>query len=234
MEQFAQGILWFVVFLFSIVTHEAAHALVAYRLGDHTAYDAGQVSLDPLPHIRREPFGTVVVPILSFVLGGWMIGWASAPYDPAWARRYPHRSAWMALAGPSSNLLLVICAALAIRLGMLLDLFHAPDTLSFSHIVSAYDHGTWSAVATLLSILFSLNLVLFLFNLLPVPPLDGSSIVQLFLSHEQALKYSDFIRNTPMMFLGLIIVWQFFGELFRPVFFLAINLLYTGIGYGGG
>lgn len=231
MENFTQGIFWYVVFIFSIVAHEAAHALAAHKLGDSTAFDGGQVSLDPLPHIRREPFGTVVVPIVSYILGGWMIGWASTPYDPDWARRYPHRSAWMALAGPASNLLLVLIAALAIRLGILFDVFHAPQSFNFSHIVAMNESGTWTAVATLLSILFSLNLVLLLFNLLPVPPLDGSSIVQLFLSHEQALKYNDFVRNTPMMFLGIILAWQFFGKLFKPVFLAAINLLYPGLGY---
>jgi Zn-dependent protease len=231
MVDFAQGMFWFVVFLFSLVVHEAAHALAAHKLGDSTAFAGGQVSLDPLPHIRREPFGTVVVPIVSYILGGWMIGWASTPYDPDWARRYPHRSAWMALAGPVSNLLLVLCAALAIRLGIMFDVLHAPESLNFSHIVAANETGTWTAVATLLSILFSLNLVLFLFNLLPVPPLDGSSIIQLFLSHELALKYNDFIRNTPMMLFGIIIAWQFFGKLFEPVFLTAISLLYPGSGY---
>jgi Zn-dependent protease len=231
MVDFTQGMFWFSIFLFSLVVHEAAHALAAHKLGDSTGYDGGQVSLNPLPHIRREPFGTIAVPIVSYILSGWMIGWASTPYDPDWARRYPHRSAWMALAGPSSNLCLVLCAALAIRLGILFDVFHAPDSFTFSHIVAANAAGTWTAVATLLSILFSLNLILFLFNLLPVPPLDGSSIVQLFLSHEQALKYSNFIRSSSMMFFGLIIAWQIFGKLFRPVFLMAINLLYPGSGY---
>lgn len=231
MEQFANGMLWFVAFLFSIVAHEGAHALAAFKLGDRTAYDVGQVSLNPLPHMRREPFGTIVVPILSYILGGWMIGWASTPYDPDWARRYPHRSAWMALAGPVSNLVLVICAAVAIRIGVMFDLLQIPERVNFSHIVSASPDGNLAGAATLLSILFSLNLLLCVFNLLPFPPLDGSGIVPLFLSHEQSLRYMDFIRNTPMMFLGLIVAWQFFGELFHPIHLGAINLLYTGSGY---
>ena len=68
--------LWFAVFLLSLTCHEAAHALVAQWGGDHTAAAGGQVSLDPIPHIRREPFGTLVVPILSYFLYGWMLGWA--------------------------------------------------------------------------------------------------------------------------------------------------------------
>ena len=84
--------MWYVAFLLSITCHEGAHALAAKLGGDLTAFHEGQVSLNPVPHIRREPFGAVVVPLLSYILGGWMIGWASAPYDPDWQRRHPHRA----------------------------------------------------------------------------------------------------------------------------------------------
>src|SRR5215468_4693673 len=93
------GLVWYVVFLLSTTCHEAAHALVAKWGGDLTAFRGGQVTLNPLPHIRREPFGMVLFPILSYALGGWMMGWASAPYDPTWCRMYPRRAAKMALAG---------------------------------------------------------------------------------------------------------------------------------------
>src|SRR5688572_25160812 len=109
---------WFVVFLFSTTLHEASHAFAAQRLGDVTAYGGGQVTLNPLPHIRREPLGMVVVPLLSFFLSGWMFGWASAPYDPIWAQRSPKRAALMALAGPLSNLLLVLIAGTVLRVGL--------------------------------------------------------------------------------------------------------------------
>ena len=72
-EQIALFPLWYVAFLLSLTCHEAAHALVAKWGGDLTAYSSGQVTLNPLPHIRREPFGTVLVPILSFLLSGWML-----------------------------------------------------------------------------------------------------------------------------------------------------------------
>ena len=87
----AQGLLWFVAFLFSTTVHEAAHALVALRGGDPTAYLGGQVSFSPLPHIRREPIGMLAVPLLTAFTNGWAIGWASTPYDHYWASRYPHR-----------------------------------------------------------------------------------------------------------------------------------------------
>jgi len=112
MPNLADGVVWYFVFVFSTVLHEAAHAFAALKLGDDTAARGGQVSLDPAPHMTREPFGMIIVPLCSYLMGGWMFGWASAPYDPDWARTYPKRAAWMALAGPLSNLLLVLGAAL--------------------------------------------------------------------------------------------------------------------------
>jgi len=81
-EALVQGLVWYVVFLFSTTCHEASHSLAAKWGGDLTAFRGGQVTLNPLPHMKREPFGMLVVPLLSFLLGDWMIGWASAPYDP--------------------------------------------------------------------------------------------------------------------------------------------------------
>src|SRR2546428_1713114 len=97
------GLFWFVAFLFSTTVHEAMHALAALRGGDRTAYLGGQVSLSPLPHIRREPIGMLVVPLLTAFTNGWAVGWASTPYDPIWAARYPRRAALMAAAGPARN-----------------------------------------------------------------------------------------------------------------------------------
>jgi len=77
MDYAALAMAWYVVLLVSLSFHEAAHGFAAMKLGDTTAYHGGQVTLDPIPHIRREPFGMVVFPILSFLLAGWMIGWAS-------------------------------------------------------------------------------------------------------------------------------------------------------------
>jgi hypothetical protein len=100
MENLATGLIWFVAFLASTTVHEAMHAWAAWKGGDPTAYHGGQVSLSPLPHIRREPIGMVVVPLLTAPTQGWAMGWASAPYDPFWAARHPRRAALMAFAGP--------------------------------------------------------------------------------------------------------------------------------------
>lgn len=231
MQILADGLLWYFAFILSVVVHEGSHALAALKLGDRTAYEGGQVTIDPVPHIKREPLGTIVVPLLSYFYGGWMFGWASAPYDRDWSRRHPDRAALMSLAGPMSNLLLVSLCFLLIRLGVALDIFYAPDSVNFSHVTAAINDGMAVGVARLLSIIFSLNLILFCFNLLPLPPLDGSGIVPLFLSRERAVSYLDFIENTPFMFLGLLLAWQVFGYLFDPIHLGAINLLYPGAGY---
>ena len=72
---------WYLAFIISITFHEAAHAFVGLKLGDTTAEDGGQVTLNPFPHIKREIVGTIVVPLFTFFSSGWMIGWASAPYN---------------------------------------------------------------------------------------------------------------------------------------------------------
>src|SRR4029077_15191230 len=153
-----------VVFLFSTTCHEASHALAAKLGGDDTA--AGQITLNPVPHIQREPWGMVVIPILAFLFMHGMIGWASAPFDPAWERRHPKRAALMALAGPAANFTLMLIAAALWRIGFYQGWLHVdPQRPDF-------------AVVTLL-VMFTLNLLLGCFNLLPLAPLDGSSVIML-------------------------------------------------------
>jgi len=226
-EKLLLGVVWYAVFLLATTCHEAAHAWAAKLGGDPTAFHEGQVSLSPLPHIRREPFGTVLVPILSYLLGGWMIGWASAPYDPIWAERHPRRAALMALAGPLANLTLVLLVAIGIRVGLATGIFHAPQEINFTTVVGAAAPGLASAVAILLSILFVLNLLLFLFNLLPVPPLDGSSAVTLLMSEEAGRRFRDFTRAWGIV--GLLLAWYLFRVIFGPLFTLALNVLYFPI-----
>ena len=227
------GFTWYVVFLFSTTCHEAAHALAAKLGGDLTAFHGGQVSLDPLPHVRRELFGMVVFPILTYVTGGWMMGWASAPYDPLWARRHPRRAAWMSAAGPGANFALTLIAGLLLRAGILAGIFDFPESAGFAHMVDATSAGAAEGLATFLSVMFSLNLLLGLFNLLPIPPLDGFGAVGLLLSERQAARFQEFgqeLRGFSMI--GLLVAWQVFGPVFHPVFRLALNVLYPGQGYG--
>ncbi|HEV2854535.1 MAG TPA: site-2 protease family protein [Thermoanaerobaculia bacterium] len=225
------GLTWFVVFIFSTTLHEAGHAFAAYRLGDPTAYEGGQVSLNPLPHIQREPVGMVLVPLITFATSQWMMGWASAPYDPLWAHRYPKRAALMAAAGPAANLLLVIVSGLLIRIGVWTGLFYAPDVANFTAVTAATP-GSWATGAvTPLSILFSLNLILFAFNLIPFPPLDGSAILPALMGDDMARRFHGFIRQPMFSLIGLLAAWRVFPVISSPLQTLALNLLYPGAGY---
>ena len=200
-EVLTLGFIYYVVFLFSTTCHEAAHALVAKLGGDETAALGGQVTLNPIPHIRRSPYGMVVFPILSFLFFGGMIGFASAPYDPNWERRHPHRAALMALAGPATNFTLMLLGALGLRLGAAFHWFSGPH----------------SFVAQLLFAVFSLNLLLGVFNLLPVPPLDGSSVIMLGMSESTANRYINTIRSGPYAMPGILLGIIVFNYIFPTI-----------------
>ena len=218
--------LWYVSFLLAVTCHEAAHAWVAHLGGDSTAYQGGQVSLNPLPHMQREPFGTILVPVISFVLMGWTIGWASAPYDPHWEIRYPRRAALMALAGPLANLLLAAIFFTLLKVGLSAGWWiDVPALRAYDQLVVVPDGGaSWlPGLSRFASISLLLNSVLFIFNLLPVPPLDGSSVLAGISRLGRQLRE---LLQTSFSFFGLIIAWVVFPYLFQPFFALVISWLY--------
>lgn len=232
-EMLVLGVLWYVVLLFSTTCHEAGHALAAKLGGDLTAYHGGQVSLDPIPHIRREPFGMVLVPWLTYLTGGWMMGWASAPYDPYWAQRYPHRAGWMALAGPAANMVLVLLSGVAMRIGILLGAFDYPRSIGFRQMVDPVGGGLAEAAAVFLSLVFSLNVLLGTFNLLPVPPLDGYGVIGLLMPESTARRLESWGQEYRMWsILGLVVAWNVYGYVYRPIVSFFLVLLYPGVSYG--
>lgn len=235
------GATWFVVFLFSTTLHEAGHAFAAYKLGDTTAYEGGQVSLNPLPHIQREPLGMILVPIITFAANNWMMGWASAPYDPVWAHRYPRRAAIMALAGPAGNLILLLVSGGLLRAGMSAGIYEPyPFWMSgygfkYERLVQVVAGSGGPAFAegaiAPLSILFLLNLILFFFNLLPLPPLDGSAVLPAFMSNETAARYNALLHQPMVSLLGLLVAWQVFPYVFNPILIFALRVLYPDTVY---
>lgn len=232
-EFLALGAIWYIVFLLSTTCHEGAHALAAHLGGDPTAFHGGQVSLNPLPHIRREPFGTVIVPLLTYIAPPhWMIGWASAPYDPSWQRHFPRRAAWMALAGPAANFALVILAGVAIRSGIALGFFRPPLEASFTHVTEAAVPGIAGFAASFLSILFVLNVLLGTFNLLPVPPLDGHTGITLLMSESTALRFLDWTRRQGLGLAGLLLAWVVYDKIFAVIFRFCLAVLYPGSRWG--
>jgi len=216
---------WFVATLLSLTLHEAMHALVGRWGGDDTASE--QVTLDPTPHIRREPFGMLLVPVLSFFLmgGGWMIGWASAPYDPHWAAAHPRKSALMALAGPLGNFLIAGVAAAVIH-GMIAGGQWVQQVESLESLVAVAETGEANALTTFVSILFSVNVLLGAFNLLPVPPLDGHGVVPLFLTEKATRRWFDLFRDRGAATVGIVIAWVIFGKIAGPVWLFAVRTLY--------
>jgi Zn-dependent protease len=148
----------------------------------------------------------VIVPILCFFSFHGMMGWASAPYDPLWERRHPRRAGWMALAGPAANFTLMILAAIGLRVGASLQLFRFDPAF-----------GATGPLGNILWVFFSLNLLLGTFNLLPVPPLDGSAGVLVLMSERQAQGYLDWIRGNNYVLAGLLIGLYVFQRIFPVI-----------------
>jgi Zn-dependent protease len=222
------GLLEYLVFLFSTTCHEASHALSAKWGGDATAAEGGQISLNPLPHIRREFFGMVLLPMLGILTGSGLIGYASAPYDPAWAIRYPKRSGLMSLAGPGANFGLAILAAILMRVGLEAGVF-LPGSISADAIVATPAGGVISGIATVLSLLFSLNLLLGCFNLLPVPPLDGFGALTVFTDSAGALKLMQLrvrLRGFGLL-AGILIASSALGYVYGPLLEKGVRLIYA-------
>lgn len=226
-----EGLLWFAVFVLSTTVHEAAHAYAAYLGGDRTAYLGGQVTLNPVPHIRREPVGMLLVPLVFALSSGYCIGWASTPYDPAWEQRHPRRAAWMAAAGPAANLVIGVLAFGLLRAGLAWGDFQAPDSIDLSHLVTATTPAL-KLFGSFLGILLGLNAILFVFNLIPVPPLDGATAVTLLLPDELALRLRALLRTPALSLLLFGVVWFGFGPFVAgPMFRMLVELLHPGL-YG--
>src|SRR5260370_10092111 len=161
----------------------------------------------------------VIFPLLTYATGGWMMGWASAPFDPLWSQRYPRRAAWMSLAGPGANFTLAIFAGILIHIGMWTGNFRYPESVGFMHVVEPAAAGIASGAATFVSLLFSLNLLLGTFNLIPVPPLDGYGVLGLLVSEDMARPIPHFARSLGYFSLiALLPSCETLRPLFLPLF----------------
>lgn len=161
-----------VAFIFSVIVHENAHGLAAERFGDSTARDMGRITMNPIPHL--DPIGSVLLPLAAFLSGIPFLGWAKpVPVNPANLRNPVVHNAYVAAAGPASNFLLAFAAAfLWIAVGLV-----------FKHVPGLMESGERSLYFfnTLCSSLIMVNCVLAMFNLLPIPPLDGHWILMRYL-----------------------------------------------------
>lgn len=193
-----------VILIFSVVVHEVAHGYMAFWLGDNTAKYEGRLNLNPFNHL--ELFGSFLLPLTSYFLGGFIIGWAKpVPFNPYNLIDQKWGEAKVAIAGPLSNILIALFFGLLIRFGVLASLGE-----SFLYI------GT---------MIVMINLVLATFNLVPIPPLDGSKILFNFLPYRM-----NGIRNwleANGIFLALFFVF-FLWKYIVPVVYWEFSLI-TGL-----
>lgn len=194
------------VLIFSVVIHEVSHGYAALALGDKTAQYAGRLTLNPVKHL--DPLGSVLLPLMLAILGGPVFGWAKpVPYNPYNLRNQKWGPAIVGAAGPASNIALAVVFGLAMRfLPDIASPAAAPVIINFLSIAS--------------TIVF-LNLVLALFNLIPIPPLDGSKVLFALLPYQWygvqrfLEQYGFFVLIIGVFFLGIgrliipIVLWLF-------------------------
>lgn len=178
LDPVSSGILLYGVLLISLVWHEAAHALVAMWMGDKTAYLGGQVTLNPIPHMRREPFGTLILPlaILYMTAGRGIMGFAHVPIDAFWAERNPRRAALVSFAGPLSNFVLVLLNLVILLILVKAEVLRVTYGLDIVTVDGSEEGIAWASSLIIWTFML-LNLLLGLLNLIPLPPLDGASVV---------------------------------------------------------
>ncbi|BBP45952.1 peptidase M50 [Thiosulfatimonas sediminis] len=204
---------WALPVLFAITLHEAAHGWMANKLGDPTAKMLGRVTLNPIKHI--DPIGTIVVPIVLLMLGGFLFGWAKAvPITDRNFKRPQVDMAWVAIAGPASNLLMALGWAVVLKIGLLLQ-NSAPEIGQFM---------VYSGTAGI-----SINLILLVLNLLPIPPLDGSRVLVAFISKKMAWQFYRLEPYGFFILLGLLLLGLLAPILMGPYSFLQ-NLIYRLFG----
>lgn len=193
------------ILIMSVVIHEVSHGFMALALGDPTAKYQKRLTLNPINHL--DLFGSIIIPLLGFLTGGFIIGWAKpVPFNPYNLRNQKWGEALVAVAGPLSNIFLALIFGLLIRFGSNLFFFNEVFINLASYVVL-------------------INISLALFNLMPIPPLDGSKILFSFLPY----KWNLFLRNIEVY--GMIIVFAFvfiFWGLISPVIGYMFTLI-TGI-----
>jgi Zn-dependent protease len=196
-----------VILIFSVVAHEVSHGYAAYAQGDNTAKYAGRLTLNPLKHL--EWFGSFILPVMSYLLGGFLIGWAKpVPYNPYNLRNQRWGEALVAIAGPATNVIIAVFFGVILRFGSM------SGTLSDS-------------LAYILSTIVLINLVLATFNLVPIPPLDGSKILfSLFPNGlyqiRRALEQYGFI----ILLFFIFFLWSFMSPIVTAEFHLITGLTF--------
>jgi Zn-dependent protease len=219
-----------VVLILAFSIHECAHAWAAMRLGDPTAMMLGRVTLNPLKHL--DLLGSVLVPLISLVYGGYLIGWAKpTPVTGRNFKNYRRDDILVTLAGPASNLL---SATIALILLILIKHALPAGVLSIATAMAIAMHVPGVAteglpalfpIALFLYLVLFINLLLFVFNLIPLPPLDGSHILRHFLPYKAAQLY-DRMGMFALLILFLV-GGRFISALFNPIYNVFNHILFS-------
>jgi Zn-dependent protease len=191
---------WAIPVLFAITVHETAHGWMALRFGDPTAKMLGRLTLNPVKHI--DPLGTILIPGIMLVLGGFLFGWAK-PVPITWEnlRRPKQDMAWVAAAGPLSNLLMAFMWAAVAHIGLLMGGVSGGAAVFL----------IYTGVAGIF-----INIILMVLNFLPLPPLDGSRVVNAFLPPRLAYRYSQ-LEPYGFPILLLLLITGVLGTILWPV-----------------
>lgn len=223
---------YIVILLYSVIIHEVSHGLAALKLGDTTAQSAGRLNLNPMQHI--DPIGSVAVPLVMMFTTGFAFGWAKpVPYNPYNLRDQKWGPAFVALAGPFSNFCIAIVAAvlaqiLPVALAVKVDILNrfigvlggvGDWSDRWGHLSQAIAGSGGSILFGLLIMVIFWNVVLGMFNLLPIPPLDGSKLMYAVLS----LRTETIILFEQFGFLLLLVV--IFSPLSSPFMHLINTVL---------
>jgi len=201
-------------FLLAIVVHEWAHGYMAKRFGDLTAEQAGRLTLNPAAHV--DMMGTVIFPIVGVMIGGMAFGWAKpVPVNSRNFKNIKSGIFWVSFAGPLANLVLGILSSLI----LVLSSKYAPD------------FALKNSIEGMLQFSIFINFILMGFNLIPLPPLDGSRMVASFLKGHALQKYEELARYTPMIFLAAIVLSfngvHTFGYILQP--FISMGYFVVGL-----
>jgi Zn-dependent protease len=222
---FASILIFLVIIGFIISMHEAAHAFMANRLGDPTARLLGRMTLNPVNHI--DPIGTLILPFILLLLKGPVFGWAKpTPINP-FNFQHPRRdTAIVAFAGPASNFTLAFLIGILSRLLPIATsektaiLSSALNFQSWTTLFSLISGNFFSLLFFLLSVIIVLNLLLGIFNLIPIPPLDGSKILAGVLPKEAAVSFSALESYGPVLLLVLLFILL---PILSPIIFTILN-----------